>query len=136
MPRFPKLWFAFTLLASLPALCLAQDFKTYPGAKLDETSSHAASQADPSKQSDVYLTNDPFDKVYAFYKALYPEHTMRTPPPKAPTGQQIKWAFFLVDGAKSLTTSKYWMKVQRPYVGGGDDKDVRDVTVIQTVHSK
>ena len=41
-----------------------------------------------------------------------------------------------VDGGKDLKESKFWMKVQHPFVGGADSKDIRDVTLIQTVQNK
>jgi len=125
----------FTLLLIVAGMCLAQDFKPYAGAKLDDKASREASAAVPGKQSEVYTTGDSFDKVYAFYKGVYKEFSMRGAP-KLPNGQSIKWAFFLVDGEKDLASSKYWMKVQRPYVGGTDGADVRDITIIQTVHAK
>jgi hypothetical protein len=122
-------------LATVNLPCLAQDFKTYPGSKLDEKDSRAASAAAPGKQSQIYLTDDSFDKVYAFYKGLYKEFPMHGGS-KLPSGQQIKWGFFILDGGADLAKSKYWMKIQRPYVGGADGKDIRDTTVIQTVQSK
>ncbi|HZQ22285.1 MAG TPA: hypothetical protein VFA89_05745 [Terriglobales bacterium] len=49
----------------------------------------------------------------------------------------MNWAFFVLDDAKDLMHSNYWMKVQRPYIGSVDDEasfqDVREVIVIQTV---
>jgi hypothetical protein len=125
-----------TLLASVNIPCLAQDFKPYAGSKLDEKASSEASAAAPGKQSQVYTTGDAFDHVCAFYKGLYKEFTMRNSGPRLPSGQQIQWAFFIIDGEKDLKSSKYWMKIQRPYVGGADGKDIRDVTVIQTVRTK
>src|SRR5260370_860359 len=127
---------AGTLLTAVNVPCLAQDFKPYPGSKPDEKGSREASSAAPGKQSEVYTTDDAFDKVYAFYKGLYKEYTMMHGGPKLPSGQQIKWAFFILDGGQDLTKSKYWMKIQRPYVGGAEGKDIRDITVIQTVRAK
>jgi hypothetical protein len=118
------------------SILLAQDFKPYTGSKVDEKASREASAAAPGKQSEVYTTSDAFDKVYAFYKGLYNEYTMMHGGPKLPSGQQIRWAFFILDGGKDLAKSKYWMKIQRPYVGGTDGSDIRDITVIQTVRSK
>jgi len=123
------------LLATINSPCLAQEFKPYAGSKIDEKASSEATAAVPGKQSEVYTTGDAFDKVYAFYKALYKEYSM-SGSPKLPSGQQIKWAFFIIDGGKDLASSKYWMKVQRPYVGGADGQDIRDITVIQTVRAK
>jgi hypothetical protein len=117
------------------SILLAQDFKPYTGSKMDEKASREASAAAPGKLSEVYTTSDGFDKVYAFYKTLYKEFAMSSQPPKLPSGS-IKWAFFILDGGTTLANSKYWMKIQRPYVGGVDGSDVRDLTVIQTVRSK
>jgi hypothetical protein len=115
----------------------AQDLKLFPGSRRDEKASREASQAAPGKESQVYTTSDGFEKVLAFYKGVYKQDTSMPPGgPKLPSGKQVEWAFFLIDGGKSLATSKYWMKVQRPYIGGADGTDVRDVTVIQTVRSK
>jgi hypothetical protein len=124
------------ILISVNLSCLAQDFKPYPDAKLDEKSSREASGAAPGKQSEVYTTGDAFEKVYAFYKGLYKEYKMSSSSPKLPSGQQIRWAFFILDGGKDLASSKYWMKIQRPYVAGADGQEIRDITVIQTVRSK
>jgi hypothetical protein len=130
MRRFSLLLLAAALIAS------ADDLKLYPGAKLDSKASADASSATPGKQSEVYTTADPLDKVYAFYKDKYKEVTMGSGGPKLPSGQQVKWYFFILDGGTTLANSKYWMKIQHPYVGGADGKDVRDITVIQTVRSK
>jgi hypothetical protein len=124
------------LITSVNIPCLAQDFKPYAGSKPDEKASREASAAAPGKQSEVYTTGDAFDKVYAFYKGLYKEYPMRGSGPKLPSGQQIRWAFFIIDGGKDLLSSRYWMKIQRPYVGGADAKDIRDISVIQTVRAK
>jgi len=123
------------LLAAINPTCLAQDFKPYPGGKADEKASREASAAVPGKQSQVFTTDDPFEKVYSFYKGLYKEFTMGNASPKLPSGQPIRWAFFILDGAKDLASSKYWMKIQRPYVGGTDGQEIREVTVIQTIRS-
>jgi hypothetical protein len=124
------------LVASVNVLCLAQDFKAYAGSKLDEKASRDASAAAPGKQSAVYTTGDALDKVYTFYKGLYKEYTMRSTGPKLPSGQQVKWAFFILDGGTTLANSKLWLKIQRPYVGGADGQDIRDITLIQTVRTK
>jgi hypothetical protein len=124
------------LVASVNILCLAQDFKPYPGSKLDEKASRDASAAAPGKQSEVYTTDDALDKVYWFYKGLYKEYTIRSTGPRLPSGQQVKWAFFILDGGSTLANSKLWLKIQRPYVGGADGQDIRDITIIQTVRTK
>jgi hypothetical protein len=119
------------------AIGSAQELKLFPGSQLDEKASREASQAAPGKESQVYTTSESFDKVYAFYKSLYKQDTkMRAGGPTLPSGQQVQWAFFLIDGGSSLASSKYWMKVQYPYVGGSDGKDIRNVTIIQSVRTK
>ena len=124
------------LLITFSTLGLAQDFKPYTGAKLDDKASREASAAVPGKESQVYTTGDSLDKVYAFYKSTYKEFSMRSSGPTLPSGEQVKWYFFILDGGTTLANSKLWMKIQHPYVGGADGKDVRDLTIIQTVRSK
>jgi hypothetical protein len=124
------------VLACVPAI--AQDFKQYPGSKLDDKASREASSTKSGIDCQVFTTPDSFDKLYAFYKAMYKEQAWPVHPPKLPSGQEIRWAFFLIDGAKDLAHSKLWMKIQRPYIGTVDGnldfKDIRDISVIQTVH--
>ena len=115
--------------------CRAEDFKPYPGSKVDEAASSEASATVPGKESRVYTTPDALEKVSSFYKGLYKEITMRSSGPTLPSGEQVHWVFFAVDGETSLAKSKFWMKVQRPYVGGADSKDIRQNTVIQTVRT-
>jgi hypothetical protein len=121
------------ILVAFSTLCLAQEFKPYPGAKLDDKTSREASATVAGKQSEVYTTSDSLDKVYAFYKGIYKEFFMATAGPTLPSGQQVKWHFFILDGATTLANSKFWVKIQRPFVAGAD---IRDVTFIQTVRSK
>jgi hypothetical protein len=123
----------FIFAGLLTFTCLAQDFERYPGSRLDEKASREIT-APGGRQIEVYTTNDDLDKVYAFYKQRYKEFVMRGHAPKP--GQPVKWAFFLIDGAASLSTSTYWMKIQRPYVVSSDGKETRDVTVIDVVRGK
>ena len=116
--------------------CRAEDFKPYPGSKVDKAASSEASVTVPGKESLVYTTPDALERVSSFYKGLYKEITMRSSGPTLPSGEQVRWFFFAIDGEASLAKSKFWMKVQRPYVGGVDSKDIRQITVIQTVRTK
>jgi hypothetical protein len=124
----------FLLAALVP--CLAEDFKPYPGSKVDEAASSEASATVPGKESLVYTTPDALEKVSSFYKGLYKEITMRGSGPTLPSGEQVRWFFCAMDGETSLAKSKFWMKVQRPFVDGTDSKDIRQITVIQTVRTK
>ncbi len=120
------------LLVSISVVCLAQEIKVYPGAKHDDQVSRDATAAAPGKQVDVYLTSDGFDKVYAFYKALYKEYAM--PGARQSQKQATKITFFLIDGATDLASSKFWAKVQHPYLDPAGK--AQDLTVIQTIRSK
>src|SRR6266700_7949326 len=127
-------WLTFWVILTLGTAAVAQDFKQYPGSKLDEQAGHQASSVAKGLECRVYTTSDGSDKVYAFYKGLYKEFPTPFPTQKLPNGQEIKWAFFILDGGKDLSHSKYWMKIQRPYIGtisngGADFKDIRDVSV-------
>lgn len=128
------------VLLSLSSLALGQEFKRYRAAKIDQTATEEAMRlavTDPGLEVTVYVTADPFEKVYAFYKNAAREyHMLGKRTRKLPTGQELRDAFFLLDDAKDLVTSKMWVKIQRPYIGAGlarggnSPSDVRDVTAI------
>ena len=84
-----------------------------------------------------YTTNDPFDKVVAFYKNIGKEYRMpHMPGGKLPNGQDLKVTFIIFDGAADIMASKSWAKIQHPFVGqidfkgagGPEYKDIRDLT--------
>src|SRR5215475_8386301 len=79
---------------------MAQDFKPYPGSKLEEDASRRASSARVTCR--VYTSDDAFERLYVFYKQLYPEFQWRLPRPKLPSGEEVQWAYFILDGAKDL----------------------------------
>ena len=115
------------------------DFQPYPGSKLDGSSGCQSTARSKNLDCKVYTTNDSFGVVYAFYKARYKEFPTPLPAPRLPDGRDVKWAFFILDGAKDLSRSEHWVKIQRPFIGTngndgqGDFKDIRDVSVIQTI---
>ena len=121
------------------AAAAAAEFKLYPGASTDAWSNEAQKAArsalPPGTESDVYVTNDAYEKVYAFYKAGARE-VMLSPGPALPNGTQIKWSFFILDRADTMAKSKLWLKVQRPTVADMEMKNVKDVTSIQVVRKK
>jgi hypothetical protein len=123
------------------------DFKLYPGSKTEEKETQEARElAAKSKMGNskgtVYTTKDSFEKVMAFYKDLGKEYKMPSQKEgkvkKLPSGQELKEAYFILDGAEELMGSKLWIKIQQPYIGkvsmgqGFQVKyeDVRDVTAI------
>lgn len=136
-----------TVILMVAAAATAQGFKTYPGSTKytppdSEETREAKKATPPGTESAIYISNDSYDKVVAFYKALGQEYTMpgMAKNRKLPNGQELEQTFFIFDGAKDLSTSKSWAKVQRPFIGGLDDKmqprDVRDVTVINVTQKK
>jgi hypothetical protein len=137
-----------TFLVSVFATCVvAQSFKIYPGATVytppdTEENREMKKALPPGTVTTSYVTNDSFEKVVAFYRGLAQEYTMPGMPKgrKLPSGQELKQAYFIFDGAKDLSTSKSWAQVQRPLIGSIDDKlqahDVRDVTVISVSQKK
>jgi hypothetical protein len=147
--RRGKVWGMMALRLAMGMVVLAQGFKVYPGAKKytppeTEEAKEAAKMA-PGTVSTIYLTDDSFEKVASFYRSVGKEFAMpgMQNSGKLPNGQAISMVFFILDGAASLKESKSWMKVQRPYIGSVDFKsgtpeykDVRDVTLIQSVEKK
>jgi hypothetical protein len=131
----------------------ASDFKVYPNAKLDqvEMQKYQAQLSGLDAQTrkmvgvqSIYTTNDDFQKVYAFYKNLYKETDLNIKKTNTPMpgGKMLNDAFFCLDGSDSIAKSKYWMKIQNPFIGdaklsprSGDPgfNDVRNITVISVV---
>lgn len=135
------------LLLAMATGVSAQSVKLYPGAtQFTPPATEKAMQAMPPGATEtIYFTDDSFSKVVAFYKTLGKVHTPASLKKGAtlPSGQPLKEAFFIFDGSTTLTFSKSWAKVQRPYVGaidleGGtpDFHDVRDVTAIFIIQKK
>lgn len=134
---------ALIILCIVSGEVLAEGFKPYPRAKIDEAATTAGSKVQIGTQVKVYVTNDGFDKVSAFYKGRYKEYMMPAKPPKLDSGQSVQWGFYIMDDGKDLGNSKYWLKIQHPYIGStkADGRkiifsDVRDVTVIEVVRKQ
>jgi hypothetical protein len=118
-------------------VALAQDFALYPGAHSDDKADRSVSAANPGVECRVFVTGDSFEKIYAFYRGRYKEFAFPLPEQKLPDGRVVKWAFFILDGASSLSRSRYWMKIQRPAIDSvndaGEFTNIRDITVIETL---
>ena len=145
-------YWKFAAAASLCLLAMAtgasaQDVQVYPGAKqFTPPADEKAMQAMPPGATEtIYFTHDSYSKVVAFYQSLGKVHT----PPwlkkgaTLPSGQPLKETFFIFDGSTTLTFSKSWAKIQKPYVGAidlegstPDYHDVRDVTAIFIIQKK
>jgi hypothetical protein len=126
------------LVVCLLGTVSAAEFKVYPGAKLDEQATKQAmdiaAQAKQAGKSTIYTTKDSFKQVALFYKGLGKEFSM--PRSSGISGQPKKYekyelweAYFILDGAQDLSSSKRWVKIQRPYIGA----EVKDLTAIISV---
>ncbi|RPI73230.1 MAG: hypothetical protein EHM45_21055 [Desulfobacteraceae bacterium] len=133
--------FILAVLSIFSLSIFAAAFKPYPQAKLHEKATRdgmeIAAQMKQNIKIEVYTTDESFEKVYEFYKGAAAEYKMPYHTPegtKLPTGQILKEAFFIFDGAKDLAASKLWIKIQRPAVGLTKEdlqkNTIRDVTVI------
>jgi hypothetical protein len=124
------------------SVAYAEDFKVYPGAKLDEQltkeATQQAAQANIDSKPSIYVTDDSFDKVFSFYQGIGKEYQMSYAKPdnvqRLPSGKELKAAFFIFDGASDLASSKKWIRIQRPYIGPGM-KEGPDKTYINLVEN-
>lgn len=127
------------LLACCTVAAAAQ-LQLYPGAKSDDWTAKAVVDAKaalpPGTDTELYITTDSYDKVYAFYKANARETVVGGAGLTLPNGTAIRWSFFVLDNGKTLADSKLWLKVQRPSVADNAMTNVRDVTSIQVVRKK
>ena len=130
---------------TLAALGFSASFKVYPGAKLEDVyeTKQLETGAKTSKAPKViiFTTNDFFENVVAFYRGKAREYRMAGTggkPVRLSTGQELQEAYFIFDDATDLSTSKHWIKIQRPYLVRGRTGEgfqgkfvaVRDVTAI------
>jgi hypothetical protein len=135
----------FLMVFTLPAVVFAGVFKVYPGARLEDVYEvkHPELGAKMSKAPKVivFTTDDFFENVVAFYRGIAREYRMPGTggkPMKLSSGQELREAYFIFDDAGDITTSKHWIKIQRPYLGKaqmregshGKYEGVRDVTAI------
>ncbi len=135
---------AFVMLFSLLRPGFSASFKVYPGAKLEDISEPKQSEIEAkiSKAPKViiFTTSDPFESVVAYYRGIVREYRMPGggKSVKLSSGQELKEAYFIFDNAADLSTSKHWVKIQRPYLSRtqpshgfqGQFEKIRDVTAI------
>ena len=129
----------FCLLSMLliASMVSAGEFKVFPGSKIDEDATEKAQQMAPDTKSTIYTTKSSFEKVNDFYAELGKkvEFPMQSGH-KLPSGEELKMVFYVFDGAASLDKSKYWIKIQYPYIEDMQSKEVRDVTLIVLVDQR
>src|SRR5262249_52705786 len=120
-------------------------FKLYPGATTPawaQKDRQAEFQnAGPDREVEIWTTPDSYRNVYEYYRALAPE--WKRPAPVIvddSTGEDIQWAFFVFDGARSIEKSRFYVRVQRPVFGEtdvhGKPTDYHDVTEITVIRAK
>lgn len=153
MHKLPLLF--LLVFVVLPGTSFAGEFRVYPGAQLRNDLGGTASGPlerslveefrEENLKTLVYVTSDPFEKVVDFYaetgnryrvgalerrrgKKLYSE------------GKRLEEAFFILDGAPDLWTSRLWVKVQNPLIekvkGEALDREyqnIRNLTAIVLV---
>jgi len=144
--------FSLTVFVTMSTFAFAGQFKVYPGAKVDKKATEEARQLvvgtklGKGTRTSIYTTGDSFKKVFDFYNGIakeYKMHWMGGKVKRLPSGQEIKEAFFIFDGAPDISTSKLWIKIQRPYIGtvkmeGHTVKygDIRETTTISVSEQK
>ena len=136
---------AFGMLFALPASGFSASFKVYPGAKLEDVyetkQSEVGAKMSKAPKVIIFTTNDLFENVVAFYRGTAREYIIpgsSGKPMKLSSGQELKEAYFIFDGAGDLGTSKHWIKIQRPYLSRartsegfqGKYEKIREVTAI------
>ena len=116
----------FLIIVSLWVIIPAGAVQVYPGAKLEDTykikQPDASGKVSKTTKVIVFTTNDFFEKVVAFYQGIAREYRMPGKggnPTKLPSGQELKEAYFILDKASDIMTSEHWIKIQRPYLGTG-----------------
>jgi hypothetical protein len=130
--------------AAEPAQRPREIFRLYPGASRytppdTEANQQFASSLRPGTKITAYLSNDPYDKVVAFYRGIAREYAPKHKPaqPQLPSGRRLQKTFLILDGAADLLSSKEWVSVQHPFFGAvsvssGKPQytDVRELTEI------
>ena len=132
---------AIVMFVVLLPLAVNAGITVYPGAKEDKASEvQAMKVARPGTNVQLWTTNASFEKVAAFYRVRYKEYKQPMPISKAMGMQNVKIAFFILDGTPSIDVSKNWMKVQHPWYtnvdfSGGSPKLIgyRNITYIEAI---
>jgi hypothetical protein len=136
---------AATVLAlTLSGAAAAGSFLFYPGAMRYTPPDTGANRQftnslRPGTSIVAWLTNDSFEQVVGFYRAVAKEYIPPMTPAteKLPNGERIRKTFLIFDGAPDLVTSRQWISIQHPFIGAvtlrqgkRQYEDVREVTEI------
>jgi hypothetical protein len=136
-------WLCGTILLVAAGAGRAEDFPVYPQAVYDEALSRKSLDeaarvgiGGTIARSIAYRTPDPFAAVLAFYRGIGQEYAMAgrsadhrlvlpaeilpgpdRRPAERPSEVTLQQAFFILDGAADLASSKRWLMIARPIVG-------------------
>jgi hypothetical protein len=116
-------------------------FKPYPGARSEPWFDQYAREArkgvrksTPGAELELWITDDSFDAVVAFYRTLGTEQSgfarsiARTQ--QGRIGRSVQMTHVLFDDAASPVASKNYVSIQRPVVVQFEPLDLHDVTAI------
>jgi hypothetical protein len=144
----PKI-LAMALVMCFAGTAWAAGAQVYPGARVETAETghfqEVKTKSSPALQAQIghrtfYTTPDAFDKVYAFYKKLYPETDLNIKKINAPLANngKLNEAYFCLDGAPTVGQSRNWIKLQHPFIstsasqGTNYRPKIEQVTVIIT----
>ena len=116
----------FVMFLTLSAVVFAGTFKVYPGARLydveESKQPEAVNKTSKVQKVIIFTTDDLFENVVAFYRGTAREYKIPGREGRSvrlSSGQELKEAYFILDDAADIMTSKHWIKIQRPYLDKG-----------------
>jgi hypothetical protein len=136
-----RLWLVVAWIAIAALAAEQQADKVYPGARMDAPGTEQAKNlaaGQPDLEITVCTTVDPYYKVFAYFEKKGREFKpVGSRVRKLPNGESLHDAFFILDSAPTIVSSKRWVKLQYPYIGQyglsrnkTGQYDIRDVTAI------
>lgn len=129
MKFLKSLFFMSFLVFSLSSFASAGGFQVYPGAEFREDLKGMASgpivtglMKPEGTRTKVFTTSDRFEKVVAFYRGIGKQYRVgalerRRGKKLYELGYKLEEAFFILDGARDIWSSKLWVRVQSPLIG-------------------
>lgn len=132
---------AAAVLALLGLEAAPAEPKPYPRVQTEPWFSRYALEAlaslqkfTPGAQVEIWMTDDSFETVRAFYRPLGSERPGFAQPLidslRARSGRGVKATYVTLDGAASPVESKHYVSIQRPIVVQFEPLEVHDVTQI------
>ena len=133
--------------AVIAALFAAAAPKPYPRVRTEPWFDRYAREAKTSLQKftpgaevDLWMTDDSFETVLAYYKASGIERDGFGKPLvanlKARSGRDVHATYVVFDSAESPAASNYYVSIQRPVIVQFEPLEVHDVTQIMVYRMK